>query len=196
MPSFPIGFNHNYTIGELSMTLAQPTQRKCQDDYIITWNGIHQFSDIHLFNDISQNINNIQAMNDFLGYFKNSPFIMMTQDCINVNITSQQDVIDYVNALPLNDTLKVCLASMIFRCDIDNINYPCPRYNGCVRHYVQILLVFGYQFNLINWKFSKLSNCNVTNQIISNIGYPGNSYNISNEDFRTLYRTLFQNNQL
>ncbi|WP_258237653.1 hypothetical protein, partial [Arcobacter sp. CECT 9188] len=76
----------------------------------------------------------------------------------------------------------LCLASMIFRCDIDNINYQCPKLNGCIRHFIQILAVFAYKFNIDKWKIEKLNtsiNKNNYVHVISNCGYPGNAYNVS-----------------
>ncbi|WP_201523901.1 hypothetical protein, partial [Aliarcobacter butzleri] len=136
MPTFQAGFEETYSLGSLTIKLSQPTDRKCANDYIIHWNRTHKFSDIHLFQDLDRNINTIAEMKKFLAYFTESPFITLNKECIKSNIQNRSDVINYVNQTNLNDTLKLCLASMIFRCDIDNINYQCPRLNGCIRHYI------------------------------------------------------------
>ncbi|RBQ26013.1 hypothetical protein, partial [Arcobacter sp. CECT 9188] len=148
MPTFQAGFEEIYSLGSLTIKLSQPTDRKCEQDYVIHWNGIHKFSDIHLFQDLDKNITTIEEMKQFFAYFKDSPFITLNDECIKSNIKNRADVIDYVNRTSLNDTLKLCLASMIFRCDIDNINYQCPKLNGCIRHFIQILAVFAYKFNI------------------------------------------------
>uniref|UniRef100_UPI0019199A34 hypothetical protein n=1 Tax=Aliarcobacter butzleri TaxID=28197 RepID=UPI0019199A34 len=64
---------------------------------------------------------------------------------------------------------------MIFRCDIDNINYQCPRLNGCIRHYIQILAIFAYKFDIEEWKLKEITpyikDGNYP-KIVSDSGYP------------------------
>ncbi|RBQ25722.1 hypothetical protein, partial [Arcobacter sp. CECT 9188] len=150
------GFDYTFYIGKMgnllnhkfSIRLSQPETRKCEQDYIIHWNGTHKFSDIHLFQYLDKNITTIEEMEQFLVYFIKSPFITLNDECIKVLNNRKVNIMCYVNQTNLNDTLKLCLASMIFRCDIDNINYQCPKLNGCIRHFIQILAVFAYKFNI------------------------------------------------
>ncbi|WP_201522841.1 hypothetical protein [Aliarcobacter butzleri] len=160
------GFDYTFYIGEMgnllnyeySIRLSQPEDRKCANDYIIHWNGTHKFSDIHLFQNLDRNINTIAEMKKFLAYFTESPFIELSHECIKVlNDDREVNIMCYINRTNLNDTLKLCLASMIFRCDIDNINYQCPRLNGCIRHYIQILAIFAYKFNIEEWKLKEIT---------------------------------------
>lgn len=175
MGNYKKGFDLSYDIGSLKIRIYQPEKRKCELDYIIHWNGVHQFSDLHLFQDLLTNIQTIEEMNIFLNSFSKSKFISFSDKCVQTNISNRKDVIDYVNSLNLNDTLKLCLASIFFRCEIDNINYICPRLNGCVRHYIQILALFAYRFNIEHWKTEEISpfikNGNLS-QVISDSGYP------------------------
>ena len=88
----------------------------------------------------------------FITLFNNSPFIKIEETCINTTVTDKEKVVNYVNNTDLTDNLKLCLISMIFKCDIDNIAYGCPPFNGCIRHYIQVLMVFGYELDIKKWK--------------------------------------------
>jgi hypothetical protein len=196
MAKFKQGFKEQYLIDNtLNITLLQPENRKRENDYIIHWENGHQFTDKHLFELLLSNIENEQKAREFIDYFTNSEFITLNKKCINTNINPKKEVIDYVEELSLSSYLKLALASIIFRCDIDNINYNCPPYNGCIRHYIQILLLFGYKFDIAKWKLDKIKNINEHNiaKIISDIGYPSNRYKINNNDFKNLYIRLYGN---
>ena len=187
----------NYTVGNSHfMTFAQGNKGK--QDYIISWNGNMQFHDLDLFDKLHRNILCYKCAFNFIRHFICSGFIELEQNCIKSNIKNVQDIIHFVNHTLLPDDLKLCLASMIFRCDIDNINYECPRLNGCVRHFLQVLMIFGYKFNLSNWQMLKLNNrlqfdnaalLNIP-KLISDIGYPNNQYQIGKQDFYYMYQAI------
>lgn len=188
---YPIGTNYFITFCK---------GKKSAGDYLIYWNDNHQFDDYALFSTLFENIIYPQCAYDFVRHFcAATPFISFDTQCVKTNILDVGDVINFVNNLLLTDELKLCLASMIFRCDIDNINYECPKLNGCVRHFIQILMLFGYKFNISQWRMQKLNNYfNLNNkqidnipQLISNIGYPNNKYGIEKDDFKRMYQIIY-----
>ncbi len=194
MQNYPIGSRYFMAFGQ---------GNKCERDYIIMWNGETQFSDISFFNLLNNNITCYRCAFNFVKHFINNPFVVLEKECVKTNIMDVQNVIDYINQTLLPNDLKLCLASMIFRCDIDNINYECPRLNGCVRHFLQVLMLFGYKFNLSNWQMPKLNLCiqanntlldNIPN-LVSHIGYPNNSYKIYTDDFKSTYKYILPNLQ-
>ena len=190
--------NMPYPIGN-SYFMTFSKGDKCPQDYLIHWNGEQQFGDCALFSILFINVACPQCAYDFVKhFFYAAQFISFDAQCVKTNIVDVGDVINFVNSSLLTDELKLCLASIILRCDIDNINYECPRLNGCVRHFVQILMVFGYKFNISQWQMPKLNNYLSLNnkpttnipKLIADIGYPGNGYGICTTDFREMYKTI------
>lgn len=191
--------NMKYPIGTGYFITFSQGKKNASRDYLIHWNGNHQFDDYTLFSALFNNVACYQCAYNFVKHFcYAAQFISFDAQCVKTNIVNVGDVINFVNSLLLTDELKLCLASMIFRCDIDNINYECPRLNGCVRHFVQILMVFGYKFNISQWQMPKLNdylslnNISTTDipKLIADIGYPKNRYEIGTNDFREMYQTI------
>ncbi len=173
-------------------------------DCRIYWdNWGNMFSDKKLFKCILDNINTKTEALEFIRLFNEFEAITFEGDRIKSNINIHnfaniQKVVNYVNSLNINDKLKRCLASMILRCYVDNNAYEPPKFNGCIRHYIQVLLLFGYKFDIKSWKMAKL---NINSQdniatIISDIGYPNNKYGIGKDDFNNKYRELFNSGKL
>lgn len=191
--------NMPYTIGT-SHFITFSKGCKCPQDYLIHWNGNQQFNDYTLFLNLFNNIMCPQCAYNFIKHFYYAkPLIFFDTQCIITNIIDVEEVINLVNSSLLTDNLKLCLASMIFRCDIDNINYECPRLNGCVRHFIQVLMLFGYKFNILEWKMQKLNNyllskniqqINNIPKLISDIGFPNNNYGIDKNDFSSMYQKV------
>lgn len=187
---------YEYIVCEnIKLMFSQGEKRK--DDYIVKWKidnqqAYCQFSDKDLFGILQSEIKSKEEALKFINFFYNYKKINFNQECIDLTIENVQEIIDYVNKLSLNNKLKLCLACMFFRCDIDNINYPCIKYNGCIRHFMQILMLFGYKFDIAKFKCKKLNinkKDNISN-IISDIGYPKNKYNIITTDFKNAYIEL------
>lgn len=172
--------------------------KKTEGDYTVKWsfNGQQdqQFTDKDLFNKLSSEVKSKKEALNFIKCFYTYENIKFNTECINLTINDVQEIVDYVRNLSLSDNLRLCLACMFFRCDIDNINYPCTKYNGCIRHFVQILMLFGYKFDIAEFKCEKLNidekNDNDISNIISDIGYPTNKHNITTADFKNIYIDL------
>ena len=197
--------NMPYTIGT-SHFITFSKGYKCPQDYLIHWNGEQQFDDYALFSTLFNNVACPQCAYNFIKHFYYAqPLIFFDTQCIITNIIDVEEVINLVNSSLLTDNLKLCLASMIFRCDIDNINYECPRFNGCVRHFVQILMVFGYKFNISQWQMPIINNFIqqkiIQNpqyavdypQLISDIGYKNNDWRKVNKDILSVSAQNFTN---
>jgi hypothetical protein len=180
--------------------------RDCQI-YWDTWSN--KVPDKKLFKCILDNIHTKNDALNFIDLFNKFEAISFREDRIysNINIhnsTDIQKVVDYVNKLGISDELKRCLASMILRCYVDNNAYKHPL-NGCIRHYIQVLLLLGYKFDIKSWKMDKLNKYITSNiaqnneklsKLISDIGYPNNKYNIETHDFKDKYRELFNSGKL
>lgn len=186
-----------YTVGK-NIKLKFLAGKKEKKDYVVQWSfdsgkSYKQFTDKDLFNKLVSKIQTKEEALKFIKYFCDYQNIDFDKECINLAIDNVQDVISYVKKSTLDDELRLCLACMLFRCEIDNINYPCTRYNGCIRHFVQVLMLFGYKFDIDEFKISKL--CITKNDddivsVISGIGYPNNKYNITTKDFKDAYIKL------
>lgn len=191
--------NMPYPIGN-SYSLAFDKGSLADDDYMILVNNT-AIKDLLLFRYLysSPNIMCYQCALNFIRHFCSSGFVSFNNpNRISVCVNKVDDVIDYVNQTLLPDELKLYLCIIIFRCDIDNNIYKSPNANGGVRHFVQILMVFGYKFNIVQWQMPQLNNCLPLNnmpttdipKLIADIGYPDNRYGICTTDFREMYKTI------
>lgn len=171
--------------------------RKKNNDYLVHWinNGeALQFSDLDFFSKLWDLDSNEfrDIINAFLGFKNNKSFIALEDNCIRSVINDVNDVINYVNNEKKTDIFRLFLASMIFRCDIDNINYDCPRLNGCVRHFVQVLMLYGYRVGDTRFQMKKINSYIKQNvfipKLISDIGYSENQYGVTTQDFAEAYK--------
>lgn len=161
--------------------------------------------DLDLFRKLynTDSITSKQCAINFVKHFYESGFAIFDDtNRIKININCIDDVIDYVNNTSLEDDLKLYLAIVILRCDIDNNIYKSPNSNGCVRHFLQILMVFGYRFDILEWQIPIINDFIIQNPkvdidyplLISDIGYPNthprkvhkNLY-VSPKDFMDMY---------
>lgn len=180
-----------YYIGQRHLEFRQG--EKNIGDYVIWWDGQTQFSDKELFSEL-YNHATFECAKVLIKHFICCDAVSFNDNCVKTNINNVNDIIEFVNQTKLPYILKFCLASIIFRCDIDNINYNCPKYNGCVRHFMQILMLFGYKFNISKCKMDKLFikqfEFDKIPEIISSIGYPNNERKISTNDFKCMYQCI------
>ena len=191
-----------YTVGK-NIKLKFLAGKKEKKDYVVQWSfdsgkSYKQFTDKDLFNKLVSKIQTKEEDLKFIKYFCDYQNIDFDKECINLAIDNVQDVISYVQKSTLDDELRLCVACMLFRCDIDNINYPCTRYNGCIRHFVQVLMLFGYKFDIDEFKISKLCIKKKDDivSVISDIGYPNNNYNITTKDFKDAYTNFIKHTAL
>ena len=191
-----------YTVGK-NIKLKFLAGKKEKKDYVVQWSfdsgkSYKQFTDKDLFNKLVSKIQTKEEALKFIKYFCDYQNIDFDKECINLAIDNVQDVISYVQKSTLDDELRLCVACMLFRCDIDNINYPCTRYNGCIRHFVQVLMLFGYKFDIDEFKISKLCIKKKDDivSVISDIGYPNNKYNITTKDFKDAYTNFIKHTAL
>ena len=184
-----------YSIGN-SYSLAFDKGSLADDDYIILVNNA-AIKDLLLFQCLysSPNIMCYQCALNFIRHFCSSGFVSFNNpNRIDVCVNKVDDVINYVNQTLLPDELKLYLCIIIFRCDIDNNIYKSPNANGGVRHFVQILMLFGYKFNISQWQMPIIHNFigekNIQNsqyvadypQLISDIGYKDDDWRKVNKD--------------
>ena len=197
-----------YYIGKNNDYIAFSKGNRAEGDYKIFPNG-KQLVDLDLFRKLynTDSIISKQCAINFVKHFYKSGFaIFNNTNRINININYIDDVVDYVNNTSLKDDLKLYLALIILRCDIDNNIYKNPNLNGCVRHFLQILMVFGYRFNIATWQMRIINNfvkliltknpqANIDYPLlISDIGYPNTNprkinkeLSASTQDFTDMY---------
>lgn len=159
----------------------------------------------------SSNIMCYQCALNFIRHFCSSGFVSFNNpNRISVCVNKVDDVIDYVNQTLLPDELKLYLCVIILRCDIDNNIYKSQNANGCIRHFVQILMVFGYKFNILQWQMPIINDFiqqeiiqnpqYMTDypQLISDIGYKDDDWrkvnkdilSVSVQDFTNIYQRI------
>jgi len=192
------------TIGDVEIVINEGSKR--ENDYVILFDG-NQFTDKELFAEMS--VWNSEKWKTFWEELENNKYINISNNevtCnfpLSLNEEKKQEILELINDIlqkEVAEDLKKILIGVILRCDIDNINYPLPRFNGAIRHIVQILWLYGYIHNIDELKYDeKLSELNdkTPNEIVRaiyEIGYPRNSYEISKEDFRNFYQNLVHYN--
>ena len=180
--------NENYVFGKFRLALNKG--HKCAGDYVILWNNNEQFDDKRFFAGLLKVIANEQEAKRFIDLFCKLPHLAL-QDCIITDFTPEKrsEIHAHIDRLDIDSSQKVLLFSMALRCDIDNLNYKCPHLNGAIRHFIQVLLLLGYHFNVEEYKALAdidLQNKNLVDAI-NCIGFPNNSYGYSTDKFRAAY---------
>lgn len=134
-----------YEFGENLITFGKGGRGP--DDYLLFQNGV-QFSDREVFNQLYPLISTEKVARDFLKYFTEYKQLQCKFDRIETSPSplDKGDVYRYCCNVPLELRLQELLFLSILRCDIDNINKPPPKYNGCIRFFSQILLLYAYKF--------------------------------------------------
>lgn len=203
-----------YMIGQNYILTFDKGDRAKGDYIIFIGKNKDLLVDLDLFKSLysSPNILCYQCALNFIRHFYFSGFVSFDNpNRIGVCVNNVDEVINYVNQTLLPDELKLYLAIIILRCDIDNNIYKSQNSNGAVRHLVQVLMVFGYKFNISQWQMPTInffvSQKNLQNthyiidypQLISDIGYPSGHHrkvniglNASPNDFTIIYNSLNQ----
>ncbi len=133
-----------FTFGSDKIVISKGA--KATRDYLVFHNG-NQITDKSLFEHILLNTSNEKEAKMFIGLFAKCICINFKKDRIETNLSplERKKIYDYCINSKLNSELQKFLFITILRCDIDNINYPPPK-NGCIRIFVQVLLLFSYKF--------------------------------------------------
>lgn len=181
--------NETYTFENLSFSLEKGNKKP--NDYIIKWYGEHQFSDVELFKELLETYKTEEEAKELITLFKACPFIKI-DNCIKTEFTREirEKVYHYVNHQKIDSKKKFLLLTLFFRCDIDNLNYACPGLNGCIRHFMQIILLFGYHFKvaeLMNLLPLPATPQEEIPELINKIGYPSNPLSINKNHWQKAY---------
>lgn len=191
----------NYSFNDCWVSLEKGN--KAKNDYIIKYSGITQFSDKLHFEKILSNFNSLEKFFKFIKAILDSKFLNFYPDYIASPMSGLKDKIrirelhQEIMELNFTDLQKMLIFSSILRIDIDNISYTPPRLNGGVRHFIQLILLGGLHFNH-EYYTSKLGfnlkYKNPLDKFVSDIGFPGNSYRISTQNFKNYYVNFYKQN--
>ena len=163
-------------------------------DYVILWDDI-QFTDKTLFENLVKILPTWDVAKNFLKQLLNFEGIMIKDDRFLIN--NEDRIYNYVSKLSINHEQKRAIFSILHRCNIDNINYPPSRFNGAIRHIVQIIILFGFVFNkedIIPKKLKRINGNPI--EIVYNIGHPNNPHSLDKEEFNQIYQELVKNDFL
>ena len=120
---------------------------KASNDYLIFLNKV-QISDELLFEALNLSIISEDDAKFFIEHYVEYSKIKLGDNYIKTypSPLDKNDLYDYCMKLNAKFDIQMLIFVSILRCDIDNICYPPPVLNGCVRFFVQILLLFAYKF--------------------------------------------------
>jgi hypothetical protein len=169
---------------------------KHANDYLIYHNET-QIPDSTLFNWLFDEIASEEKAKKFLKAIRACPDICLKNEGVITNPSplNKDEIYKYVSGLnSLSPKLRELLFVAILRCDIDNICYPPPRLNGCIRLFIQILLLFAYKYN---WsKYFVLSTDKIKTtipQYVFDAGFPNKKVTITKEKFKEIYINYLNN---
>lgn len=158
---------------------------KNQGDYCLLWDG-HQFKDIDLFKELKKIYTSLDKFAALFDYLRGFEGLRLEEDAVKIN--KLNNLYEYVLKLPIDNEEQMIIFSIIHRCNIDNLNYPPPRFNGAIRHISQIFILFGLIFKIKLLIPAKLLSEEKDPVLIANeIGFPNNSYGFTKEDFKEIY---------
>lgn len=155
---------------------------KTSGDYLIFHNGI-QIRDEALFKYILLNTSDEAEAKQFMNCFTNAPFAKLEKDKIEISksLAEIEKIYNYCIDCELKFELKEFLFVAMLRCDIDNICYPPPFYNGCIRILSQILLVLSHKFNWSSYTKKSKIGTDIAKDV-ANFGFSGDR-----KDFKRIY---------
>lgn len=175
---------------------------KAEKDYILEYES-KQFTDRGLFSDILKAFDDKDSFISFINYIRKSNFLIFSNTqidspCIGLSdLFKIKELYTDISNTNFSSVQKGLLFLSILRIDIDNICYPPSKFNGGIRHFIQLLLLGGIYFNLDKYT-KELGFDEDTTEIkdipkfISDIGFPGNSYNITKNDFKNYYSAFME----
>lgn len=186
-----------------SYYLSLEQGEKDKDDYVLKYSGITKFSDKLHFEKILSNFDSFKSFSDFIQAILNSKFLKFHSGYIASpmeglkNTTKIDELHKEITELEFNDIQKMLIFASILRIDIDNISYNPPKFNGGLRHFIQLILLGGLHFNHKDYTSKlgfNLKSEGSLSKFISDIGFPKNSYGISTQDFRNYYIKFYSQN--
>lgn len=190
-----------YYFNDCWLSLEKGT--KTENDYIIKYSGITQFSDKLHFEKILSNFNSLESFLNFIQAILDSKFLnfyptYIDSPMMGLEGTSKIDELHKeIMSLNFSDLQKMLIFSSILRIDIDNISYNPPKLNGGLRHFIQLVLLGGLYFSYKDYTselgFNSKFEGTLT-KFVSDIGFPKNSYGISTQNFRNYYTKFYSQN--
>lgn len=164
---------------------------KHADDYLIFHNN-EQIPDLKLFQWLLQNAHSEKEAKLFILAFIDAKQIQLNADAVVTEPSplDKEDVYQYCTSQnQLSEILRELLFVSLLRCDIDNICYPPPKLNGCIRLLAQIIALFALKYGWKEYTLVPHQSLKEDNyaQLIFDIGFPKNAYQIGKEGFKKLY---------
>ena len=165
-----------------------------EKDYMIYRNNV-RFTDEFLFESLNTQISTEELAYSLIKYCISYDKIQLEDNAI---LTKQSpldanDVYNYCTAINLKSEIQEPLFIWILRCDIDNINFPPPVYNGGVRIFTQVLLLLAYKFQWKEYYLKSIVPPKNLPRFIYLIGHPNNTYSQSKSTFQEIYSKFFKN---
>lgn len=185
--------NTIFKFGSNIVTFKKGT--KHANDYLIYHNDV-QIPDLSLFDWIAEATTTEAEAVLFLKAFTGCKNISFKKEAILTTPSplDKDAVYDYsIKIDSINERLRELLFVSILRCDIDNICYSPPKYNGGIRIFTQILLLYAYTFK---WQqHLKIHPVKIKTPIpkfIFDIGFPSNIYGVTKNTFKNIYKAYVQ----
>ena len=190
----------NFNFDDFQITLDQGG--KAGKDYILKYDNT-QFNDRRFFSDILNAFDDEDSFISFINYIRKSNFLTFSNTqidspCIGLSdLFKIKELYTDISNTNFSSVQKGLLFLSILRIDIDNICYPPSKFNGGIRHFIQLLLLGGIYFNLDKYTKELGFNKDATKiedipKFISDIGFPRNSYNITTNDFKNYYSVFMK----
>jgi len=169
------------------------------NDYVIYHNEV-KFTDQFLFRSIIAQISSEELAIDFIRCCINYSEIQLDNDALLINKSplDVSNVYEYCTALDLPPEIQKLLFLWILRCDIDNINFPPPKFNGGIRIFTQVLILLAYKFKWNEYYIEEyyIESVDILKDLpksIYLIGHPNNKYSLSKSAFKEIYSKFLKN---
>lgn len=185
------GMIYNFTENIITLKVG----KKAAADYLIFHNGV-QITDKDFFEMLYAASCTEEDARLLLRAFIEAKSIKLQADAVQTipSPLIADDVYAYcVSQSRLTTVLQELLFVALLRCDIDNICYPPPRLNGCIRLFVQMVTLFALKYNWQGYSLIPLNQVKETNHamVTFDIGFPDNKYGIATADFKTMYSKIY-----
>jgi len=141
-----------------------------------------------------EQISSKEEAKSFLKLFSGYNKIELNYDSIicHPSPVDVDDLYSYCKEVKLKLEQQELLFICVLRCDIDNICYPPPRLNGCIRIFIQVLLLFAYKYEWDTYYLKAKVNTDLCD-FINKIGFPKNPYGVDVATFAGIYKKYLEN---